>query len=124
MADGMRSPLSVLVTNTSAQPVTVVGPGTAAVTGNVSVNNTTANPVPVAGSVNVAIAATTPLSVRDTDNPARDPFQCSLASLNSFLSVPSDQRLVIEYIDGRCGVGSTPTMFSAGSVLRLGSASA
>ena len=58
------------------------------------------NPIPVG-----------PVSVRDVDNAARQPFQIHLCSSSSSgicdpfeqsYSVPADRRLVIEYVSGEC----------------------
>jgi hypothetical protein len=91
-------------------------------------------PLPVQGSLGVSatIAATqsggwtvgiggnsasSPLFTRDADNPARQPFQTSLcfsvgtgafpcsSKAPSFLRVPSDRRLVIEFVAGSCQTG-------------------
>ena len=54
-----------------------------------------------------AVTATGLTSVRDVNNPARQPFQTSLTDVppsNQF-KVPSGKRLVIEYVSGRIPVG-------------------
>ena len=70
-------------------------------------------PLPVTGSTTVSGTA----AVRDVDNAARSPFQAQLcqkvefgtgtisacSTSNSF-EVPSDERLVIEYVSGTCFV--------------------
>ncbi len=73
----------------------------------VIVTNTPANPVPTAaqGTTAVQITNTSPVAVRDVDNPARQPFQAQDASGFSpqnealfLFSVPAGKRLVLEYV--------------------------
>lgn len=111
-------------------------PAAAAPNQAVTVVNTSANPVPVAGSVNATLTGTvnaaqsgtwnvgingntaaTPLFVRDTDNPARQPFVsfCSLSAFPglgscNFATVPAGKELVIEMftVSIRMVVGDKP----------------
>ena len=83
-------------------------------------------PLPVKGSISItgtptfsfSNTAASPLFTRDTDNPARRPFQTSLcsaiglgqtpgtcSSTPSSFTVASDQRLVIEFASARCFTG-------------------
>jgi hypothetical protein len=85
------------------------------------------------GPWNVGIggnSASSPLFTRDADNPARRPFQTALCNAENFLggsavchdpgtyTVPSDRRLVIEFVSGSCStIGSS----GAGSLNGLNS---
>jgi hypothetical protein len=73
----------------------------------VIVTNTPANPVPTVaqGTTAVQITNTSPLAVRDVDNPARQPFQGDATAsfsgqneANFFIPVPAGKRLVIEHV--------------------------
>jgi hypothetical protein len=83
------------------------------VQGSTSVSGTVA--ATQSGTWNVGIAgnsASSPLFTRDADNPARRPFQTSLCSsiletpepcnAPSSFTVPSNLRLIIEFIGGSC----------------------
>ena len=67
-------------------------------------------------NVNVVNPASSPVLVRDVDNPARHPFQVKLCDANGSVTcggvpveftAPSGQELVIEYVSGDCLTGST-----------------
>lgn len=83
-------------------------------------------PLPVTGNVQItgtptisfSNTASSPLYTRDVDNPARRPFQTRLCftvsfgqpasscgSLTSQYAVPSDRRLVVEFVSGFCSTG-------------------
>jgi len=130
--------LPVKVTNT---PLPVTGSVNAAVTGtvaatqsgtwNVGINGT----VPVSGtvavsslpavtvsgltSVGITNTSATPVFVRDTDNPAKQPFvsSCSInlstAVTCSFTSVPTSKELVIEMFTAFIGMNSGDRPISA-----------
>ena len=88
----------VTVVNTPAQPVPTSAQGTTLVAGSVGIdpaNNT------------VQLSSTSPLSIRDVDNPAFQPFQKTAlltqspgtnASSLTIATVPAGKRLVIEFI--------------------------
>lgn len=106
---------NVLVVNTAQQPVPVTGSAT--VTG--TVNLATGTAVGINGTVGldsqnntVKIDSSSPVPVRDADNPARQPFQTELdffeadgsyGATQSF-TVPANKRLVIEYVSADSGV--------------------
>jgi len=84
----------VVVVNTNANPVPVSGTVTGTVTGSVSITGTP--------TVNLA---TSPVLVRDVDNPGRHAFQaepdfCTSAETTCFVffTVPANQLLVIETV--------------------------
>jgi len=92
-------------------PVSVVSPVPLPVTGSVN------GSVSISNTPNVFVTNTdgNPLPTRDVDNPARTPFQIKLCQQASFgggnpggactdhsFQVPSEYRLVIEYISGEC----------------------
>ncbi len=62
------------------------------------------------------VTVTGPVSTKDVDNPARHAVQVTTdvnvfspnlsATVNSFVNVPSGKRLVIEYVSGRCFLGT------------------
>lgn len=68
---------------------------------DVNVVNT---PLPVTGTVSVSNLASSPLTVSDVDNPARQPLQANIIEVppqipNPILfTVPAGKRLVIEYV--------------------------
>src|SRR6266487_2036409 len=77
----------------------------------VTVQNTAANPVPVTGSTtvtgNVTITGNTlanPLIVRDVSQAGVQPFQTVMSSLagSEIYHVPSQSRLVIEFVTSQC----------------------
>jgi hypothetical protein len=94
--------------NRPSTPVQLLGPLPLPVSGSLDISGTP--------NVNVANTEADPAVVRDADNPARSPFQavlCTTASFNggsvptclgasSTLAVPSDRRLVIEYVAADC----------------------
>lgn len=118
-------PKDVEVVNTSSNPVPVVTLGTTNVSGNVNVLNSPnvfakqSGPWTVlanqsgtwnvslvgANTVEVSNSSSSPLYVRDVDNPAQQPFQRELdahfspgsSSASDSLTVPAGKRLVIEF---------------------------
>lgn len=120
------------VTNAS---IPVTGTVTASIAGTPNVNATVANTVAVTGAVAVSSLpnnATSPIYVRDVDNPAREPFSASLCAdggvpdpiqtcgtfFSSTLTVPNVTadgktviQLVIDYVSGVCNAyqGADPT---------------
>jgi hypothetical protein len=100
--------------------VRIVNPVPVPVTGSTTVSGTIA--ATQSGSWTVGIggnSASSPLFTRDADNPARRPFQaalcqaiglgatpgeCAPSKPNNF-TVPSDRRLVIEFVAGSCQTG-------------------
>src|SRR5262249_12402439 len=103
---------SVLVAKPPTGPVPVVAQGTTTVQGSVTIGN----------------AATNPVQVRDTDNPARHPFQASFCVVqagscpNPSFVVPAGQRLVVEYVSGPCVTGGTVEGFTIGLNTTVGGA--
>jgi hypothetical protein len=94
---------------------------------SVLVINTTTNPVPVSGSINVGNAATSPIPVRDVDDPARHAFYGELcasqpATCSSSLTIPAGQRLVIEFVSGDCAGGNSVTDFFPLLIVHAGTA--
>jgi len=85
-------------TNTPASKLTVAG----------VIESTSGGVMFPDGTVQATAAVTTAglTSVRDVDNPARQPFQFSLLAVapNNQFTVPSGKRLVIEYVSGRLSV--------------------
>jgi len=90
-------------------------------TGNVQITGTP--------SISFSNTASSPLYTRDVDNPARRPFQTTLCLTASFgqpasscgsttsqYAVPSDRRLVIEFVSGFCSTG--PVGGTALTILR------
>lgn len=75
----------------------------------VLVDNTSAESLPVTGKVNVSNLRGSPLPVSDVDNPARQPFQRLLNSINGSFTVPDGKRLVIEYVSGTLDGGASCT---------------
>ena len=106
---------SVLVINTAAEPVPVVG---TIAGGTVQAQQSGAWNVGINGSPTFLVgnAESAPLPTRDVDNPARQPFQRFLVgALNEgefnagdpvSITVPSGKRLVIEYVSF---IGLIPT---------------
>ena len=86
---------------------------------DVKVINSASEPVPVTGTVAVSNLGSSPLPVRDVDNPAREPFQARLCMVSgaatctgtlafpTSVSVPVGKRLVIEQIAGECFPSAT-----------------
>jgi hypothetical protein len=80
-----------------------------AVSQPVIVTNTTAQPVPVVGIV------------KDSDAPARKPYQTGLiyfptqigTNFKSLMTVPANQRLVIQHVSGICHYVNTISLSSA-----------
>jgi hypothetical protein len=95
----------VVITNTTANPVPVAIQGTASVTGNVNVANMPNVKIANSPTVQLNNSASSPLLVRDVDNPTRQAFQKDVTftvdrGLNlcyGIAPVPSGKRLVIEY---------------------------
>lgn len=92
-------------------PVTIVGPLPVPVTGSTTVSGTVS--LTSGSSVSIGNTATNPVLVRDVDNAARHPFQLRLCfasgltglschDIPAVVSVPSDRRLVIEYVSAEC----------------------
>jgi hypothetical protein len=107
------NPSPVLVTNSGAgQALPVVAQGTTNVAGNLTVAKTT----------------TSPVQVRDVGNPTRHAFQTSLcahvgsgcAPEPTSFAVPAGQRLVLEYVSGTCGIGSTIQFFIPTLLMTVG----
>jgi hypothetical protein len=116
----------VFVTNTTAAPVPVSGNVNAAVTDSVNANVT--NTVPVSGAVSItgtptvnpSNSSSTPLFLRDVDNPANEPFEWTFGTnvapvFPASFVVPSTtadgrtvKRLVIEEVDASCSSISQP----------------
>jgi hypothetical protein len=87
---------------------TTAGLTTVATNTTLTGSGTTASPLGVAS----------PLTTRDSDNPARQPFQYSISTGSSgviAVTVPADKRLVIEFVSGTQSVsnGSGPGIFTA-----------
>jgi hypothetical protein len=110
----------VTVENAVANPVPTVALGTTTVAGSVSLaGGTLVGLDALNNTVKVTTSETSPLLMRDVDNPARHAFQLELDTLipqgqqtssNSF-AIPAGKRLVIEYASG--------TMFSPPADARL-----
>jgi hypothetical protein len=99
----------------------LIAPAQAQSQGSAPVTITGPLPLPITGTTSLSgpISITGTLSTRDVDNPARSPFQATLCTSGSFLSstppgcsnldfktqVPSNRRMVIEYVSGECSVG-------------------
>ncbi len=95
-AAGKAPPSEVIVTNT---PLPVQG--SVGVTGTVGINN-----FPVTQSVSGTVgisgnSAATPLLVRDVDNDTRQPVAFGLNDSVQAFTVPSNKRLVVEYVSWR-----------------------
>src|SRR5437879_4580278 len=72
------------------------------------------SPVAAAGGPNVTIDGPLPLPVKNTDEPARSPFQATLCAGSSLAcdTTPSrlttpNRRAVVEYVSGFCTTDST-----------------
>lgn len=91
-------PSVVIVANPPSNPVPTVAQGI--------------TPVEITNTASVTVANTTPLAVRDADNPARQPFQSESSesfpaggdTINVFFSVPAGKRLVVEQVTASIGV--------------------
>ena len=97
------------------------------ITGNPSVNVGTptvnlgaGSTVGINGSVQIGNTATSPVLVRDVENPARHPIQIELCngiglpcdpSLRDEVKVPSGEEVVIEYVSGVCSAPASTTVF-------------
>src|SRR6266498_1651362 len=102
--DTVGPPKPVKVINTPAEPVPVTG--TTTITGDISlapgtsvaINNTPNVNVVNTPTVQVGNTRDAPVSARDVDNPARQPFHksISIGFLSAFV-VPNGKRLVIEF---------------------------
>jgi len=92
----------VTVQNTSANPVPVTG--TASVSGSVAATQSGSWSVGITGTptVNIANGATSPVLVSPMDGPGHTPVQGLFSNTNNQYTVPSDKRLVIEYVSGEC----------------------
>ena len=62
-----------------------------------------------AGTTGSPLGVAAPLMVRDLDNPARQPVQIILGTLDVTFSVPAGKRLVIEFLDGFVLAPTPPT---------------
>ena len=113
-------PQPVQVVNTVSQPVPTTVQGTP--TMNLGIGNT----VGISGPVNVGNDATSPLPVRDVDNPARFAFHSNRSNtmsagedellLDFFPVVPAGKRLVIEYVSVRASLPVGQRIVSASVV--------
>ena len=72
------------------------------------------------GTAPVKVVSPLPLPVTDADNPGRHPFQaqlcagCSPTSITpSTLTVPSDVRLVIEFVSALCEIQGSASLYDA-----------
>jgi len=112
----------VVVTNTTANPVPVSVQGATAITGDVNIANTPSVNVANSPTVQINNSPSSPLLVRDVDNPARHPFQQFIGvdtiGYNGFsrsFSVPAGQRVIIEHVSasGYLPEGSAPELLLA-----------
>ncbi len=69
--------------------------------------------VGINGAIQVGNSASSPVPVRDVENPAREPFSASLNCSNTTtntcagsISVLAGKRMVVEFVSGRVSVGS------------------
>jgi len=101
-------PVSVKVTNTSAEPVPV--------TGTVNIGNLGTGGITVGGTVGVENASTNPLKVRDVSEAMRQPFhkdnfQGPVSGVSTvtltYETVPAGKVLVIEHVSGYTSYAST-----------------
>jgi len=100
--------------------VTITGTPTVNV-GTPTVNLGAGSTVGINGSVQVGNVATSPVFMRDVDNPARQPFQqllclaatASSCSVPSSFTVPSGKELVIEYVSGGCVTADASSFVNA-----------
>src|SRR6266498_1313751 len=106
--DTVGPPKPVKVVNTPAEPVPVTG--TTTITGDVTLapgtsvatNNTPTVNVGNIPTVQVGNPVDAPVPVRDTENPARQPYQTSFnPRIADFPTVPDGKLFVIEYVSGR-----------------------
>jgi hypothetical protein len=106
--DTVGPPKPVKVINTPAEPVPVTG--TTTITGDISlapgtsvaINNTPNVNVVNTPTVQVGNTPDAPVSARDVDNPARQPFHKSInIGFPSAFVVPNGKRLVIEFFSAR-----------------------
>ena len=111
----------VLVTNTTAQAVPTSAQGTTAIAGTVQAQQNGTWNVGINGNVTVGNTASSPVLVRDVDNPARHPFQKLLCSgLANFacqgappsFTVDSGKQLVIEFVAWSCTTQSSSSISS------------
>jgi len=96
---GGPGPAQVQVVNTTAQPVPTTAQGTTTIAGNVGLTG-----MP---TVQVGNSASSPVLVRDVDNPAKQPFRKgiitainngSAVGVGNFVDIPLGKRFVVEHI--------------------------
>jgi hypothetical protein len=129
-------PSDVNVVNTASNPIPTLAQGTTTIAGNVSVTNTPTVNLASGASVNVTNTPTVnlasgasiginnttanPVLVRSVDDAVRQIFQKQVDLIwadgtygqNTFFSVPSGKRLVIEHVSAIAhDLGQHPTMF-------------
>lgn len=98
---------------TTARPAYTQGNGRGGP--DVRVVNTPAEPVPVTLQGAAQIDTSTPLPVREVDNPNRVPFQIELTREESEFEVPAGKRLVIEHVSGEYNTDAPRSFVSLGT---------
>lgn len=107
--------LGLIVSMTGAGPATAENPKPVVVVNDplVQAQQSGSWNVGINGAIQVGNSASSPVPVRDVENPAREPFSASLNCSNTIsngcagsVSVPAGKRMVVEFVSGRVSVGS------------------
>jgi hypothetical protein len=116
---GDKGPSGVVVVNDAMQPVPIAAQGTTNVAGTVAVSSMPPVTLSAGGTVSVANTPSTPVFVRDVNNPALQPFGVSVQivsadgapfAFENVATVPSNKTLVVEDVSFtvRLPIGQKP----------------